>query len=43
MKLGNYLVSLLEGRYTSGAAKLGDADLNNQLNLLNIPHFASVL
>lgn len=37
MKLSNYLVSLLEGRYASGA-KIRRRKIYTQLNLLNIPH-----
>ena len=37
MKLGSYLVGLLDKRYWSGP-KLDDEDLNNQLNLQNISH-----
>lgn len=37
MKFSNYLVSLLEGRYASGA-KIRRRKIYTQLNLLNIPH-----
>lgn len=37
MKLSGYLVSLLNGRYTS-KAKIRRRKIYTQLNLLNIPH-----